>query len=198
MTTTNNFYEEVRAMKRKWIINPGILFLVLALSGVLMSGCGNAKKEAGAESAIIPTQAATVGIDVCTNCHAGQTAQWVGSVHANVNNTPAYGDFTGAICATCHDQLGDGQLLTAEVSTTGTLPRPIVGCESCHGGGAQHFGVGPIALTRVAADATGSGQFNTCTVCHQTASGYHGETNTSAYSTPTATTLRCFQSIPLH
>ncbi|HEY6010009.1 MAG TPA: hypothetical protein VIX18_00960 [Nitrospirota bacterium] len=175
-------------MKRQWIINPITFSLVLFLSGVLMIGCGNAKKEAGSEGATISTQqAATVGINVCTNCHAAQVNQWVGSVHANVNNTPAYGDFTAAICATCHDQLGDGQLLTAEVSTTGTLPRPIVGCESCHGGGGQHFGVGPISMTRVAADSTASGQFNTCTVCHQTASGYHGEANTSSYPTSTST-----------
>lgn len=176
-------------MKSKTFTNAVLFFFVLlTANALLVSGCGNGRKEAGAESSTITTQqAATVGINVCTNCHAGQTNQWVGSVHANMNNSPAYADFTDAICATCHDQLGDGQLLTFEVSTTGTLPRPVVGCESCHGGGGQHFGVGPIAMTRVAADATGSGQFNTCTVCHQTASGYHGETNTLAYSKPTGT-----------
>jgi len=161
-----------------------IVILLVTLMVVFLNGCGNDKREAGAESATISTQqAATVGVDVCTNCHAGQTSQWAGSIHANVNNVPAYSDFSDPVCTTCHDQLGDGQRLTSIVVLTGTIPRPVVACESCHGGGGQHFGVGPIALTRVAADATGSGQFNTCTVCHQTANGFHGETNLFSYLT---------------
>jgi hypothetical protein len=173
-------------MKKRWLVNPGLLFLVLVLSGVLMIGCGNAKREAGSENATISTQqAATVGVDVCTNCHAGQTGQWAGSRHANANNSPAYADFSGSLCTPCHDQLGDGQRLASIATLTGTTPRPVVACESCHGGGGQHFGIGPIALTRVAADATGSGLFNTCTVCHQTADAFHGETNPLSYLTGT-------------
>ncbi len=173
-------------MKKRWIINFGLLFLVLVLTGVLMTGCGNSKREAGSENATISTQqAATVGVDVCTNCHAGQTGQWAGSRHANGNNSPAYADFSGSLCTPCHDQLGDGQRVASIAALTGTTPRPVVACESCHGGGGQHFGVGPIALTRVAADATGSGLFNTCTVCHQTANAFHGETSPYSYLTGT-------------
>ncbi len=45
----------------------------------------------------------------------------------------------------CHDQLGDGLLLQdfyleSGSDALGTVNRPVVGCESCHGGGAGHFG----------------------------------------------------------
>jgi hypothetical protein len=183
MIIIEKLLQEVVAMK-KLSFAYLIVILMVILTVVLLNGCGSEKKEASAESATISTQqAATVGVDVCTNCHAGQTGQWAGSIHANVNNSPAYGDFSDPVCTTCHDQLGDGQRLSSIVALTGTTPRPVVACESCHGGGGQHFGIGPIALTRVAADATGSGQFNTCTVCHQTANGFHGETNALSYPT---------------
>jgi hypothetical protein len=51
--------------------------------------------------------------------------------------------------AKCHDQLGEGKLI-AEFSSAfgvdvlGAVDRPVVGCESCHGSGAEHFGVGPM------------------------------------------------------
>lgn len=161
-------------MKREWIINPVIFFLMLVLSGVLMIGCGEAKKETGDAGRTVPTQqAATVGLDVCTNCHFGQTQMWVNSRHGNMDNpasldangSPSYIDFADSSCAACHDQLGDGQRLTAGL--TGNSTRPVVGCESCHGGGGQHFGTGPISMTRLQADANYSGQFRTCTDCHQ-------------------------------
>jgi mono/diheme cytochrome c family protein len=53
-------------------------------------------------------------------------------------------------CTTeCHDQLGDGALLEAFYEETGIdalgiVNRPIVGCESCHGSGSEHFGIGDI------------------------------------------------------
>jgi hypothetical protein len=165
-------------MERKRILSLVSLFLILSGSSILTNGCGNAKKEAGAAGATIPTtQAATVGMNVCTNCHAGQTAQWMKGQHANfesidpntftivdngMNNTgvPYYG-FEGLgtdpnCTLVCHDQLGDGQRLTPEL--TGNVPRPVIGCESCHGGGQQHYGIGPIPYP--------APDHNRCGQCH--------------------------------
>jgi hypothetical protein len=51
-------------------------------------------------------------------------------------------------CATCHDQLGDGQKISTIFALfgpgIGEVNRPVVGCESCHGAGGNHFGLGPI------------------------------------------------------
>lgn len=51
--------------------------------------------------------------------------------------------------AKCHDPLGEGRLLADfssdfGVDVLGAADRPVVGCESCHGSGAEHFGVGPM------------------------------------------------------
>jgi len=163
-------------MKRKWIVNPGILFLVLALSGVLMNGCGNAKKEAGDAGATVSVQqAAAVGMDICAQCHLSKVEVWMLSRHGNTDpisgvpsgnpnsiGSPSYPP--SASCQPCHDQLGDSQNLIPGV--TGNMPRNVIGCESCHGGGGQHFGTGPIAMYSQVSSTMGSAQFNTCTSCH--------------------------------
>jgi len=59
----------------------------------------------------------------------------------------------GLLCASCHDQLGDGRRL--EPDFTGNVDRPVVGCESCHGGGADHFGAGEIPYPKPGAERCG-------------------------------------------
>ena len=134
---------------------------VLALSAFT---CDNGQKEQlGVTSRVHhappPGSVATVGADVCTFCHPNQTADWMTSGHGNkeaINHTtgasidlgmlddgfPYYNQFTDATCVTCHDPLSDGRNLVQDL--TGNADRPVVGCESCHGGGAEHFGVGLI------------------------------------------------------
>jgi len=167
----------IRANKKRTFIGLGLAILLLALaSGLVGMGCANdsgEREHAAVFKKIAPEDIPTVGLDVCTNCHFGQTTQWLTGAHANLeaidhathaplalgldsDGFPYYAYFTDETCATCHDPLGDGQRLTA--AWTGNVPRPVIGCESCHGGGAQHYGVGPIAFPKP--------DHNRCGQCH--------------------------------
>jgi hypothetical protein len=77
---------------------------------------------------------------------------------------PSYDDFDDETCQGCHDQLGDGRLMDDFYSKTGVdaigrVERPVVGCESCHGGGLDHFGTTPVPYARP--DASRCGQCHT-------------------------------------
>jgi hypothetical protein len=140
-----------RTNKNKTIWRIGFAVLLLGLAMAAISCARNSGNEPAFHKAkpVPPDQIATVGMDVCTNCHAGQVAQWITGQHSNTNplgdldseGLPTYA-MLQASCLLCHDQLGDGHRLVAML--TGNMPRPVIGCESCHGGGAEHYGVGPI------------------------------------------------------
>jgi hypothetical protein len=160
-------FREVSAMRTKHKIGAVPVFLIILLASALLYGCGNAKKEAPESAA---TGVATVGFTECYKCHAdaknpvgltpdptipsvpfGDTASigWLDGVHSNSNDTPAFSAFSDSTCAACHDQLGDGRTienfsLDTGIAVLGTADRPVVGCESCHGGGGNHFGLGPL------------------------------------------------------
>lgn len=163
-------------MKRSKYLKLLSLFFVVLLSTVLLNACGNATRESGgADQTVATEQAAVVGMDVCTQCHRNIVDLWVMSRHGNTDtdasgnsledlNSIGSPNTTSASCSTCHDPLKDSANLVADV--TGNMPRMVIGCEGCHGGGGQHFGIGPITLYNKTADATGSAQFNTCTTCH--------------------------------
>ncbi len=181
------------------------LLLGTMLLSTALYGCGSNAGSGGDQSAAPDggpnssiEKAATVGVDVCTNCHAGQTAQWMGGVHANYETWdpavyiasdtrgmenvgfPNYGYYglgeggensNGVECASCHDQLGDGQRLTAEL--TGNVARPVISCESCHGGGGLHYGTGP--LPYAAPDFERCGQCHNSSFDHQKTYSKHAE-----------------------
>ncbi len=177
-------------MKKRKNLSLAIFFLVGTSLIIFSVGCGTDKKEPIGSHG---TQAATVGLDVCTSCHFAQTEDWMTSGHANVSpvsdlnstGTPSYGDFSDSTCETCHDPLADGQRLTGNY--TGNVPRPVVGCESCHGGGSEHYGGGPIGLLGSAAsDEIGSSQFNTCTGCHELLNSSGTGTAVASHSTDTS------------
>lgn len=154
----------------------GALIILLALSALgLLAGCWGTEKSTsvGLSTTAAPT---AVGVDICLNCHSTQSSLLLASRHGNSNNSPEYP--ADASCNTCHDPLGDG----ARLSGTWGGIRNLIGCESCHGGGSEHFGLGPInspsaGVYAVAATDCASSQYNTCTQCHpDTAAGnYHGE-----------------------
>lgn len=157
-----------------------ILSLLFVGAVLIFSACADTGDEEvlpQEEAPIPPDQVATVGFNVCTNCHFCQVTQWMTGQHANFEswnemafqkidlgmmNTgfPYYSfdewEADPAYCARCHDQLGDGYRLTAE--WTGNVPRPVVGCESCHGGGANHYGIGAIPYPKP--------DYNRCGQCH--------------------------------
>lgn len=160
------------------------LFAVL-LSAAILSACGNAKKEAPAAAT---AGVADVGIAKCYNCHndynnpgtlipdpvansgpfndtgTRYSEGWIDDRHANMDGSPAYTDFgSDTTCASCHDQLSEGETierfaLDTGIPALGTSNRPLVACESCHGGGGNHFGLGPLPFPR--SDST------MCDNCH--------------------------------
>jgi len=91
-----------------------------------------------------------VGLVNCSTCHGTSTAVagWVKSKHA-MNS-----DHSVDTCSTaCHNPLGDmADMETAfGVAPSGT----VVGCESCHGPGSGHVGVGPIPTPAPREDVCG-------------------------------------------
>lgn len=142
------------------------LALATAIS-VSLWGCGS-NRDSGGDQSSLPggiEAAQTVGVDNCLTCHSANVGQaWLAGVHGNPG-TPAFPDaaLTDPACLTCHDQLGDGQRLFA--ATNGAeANRPVVSCESCHGGGQYHRGVGPVPY--VAPDHTRCGQCHNETYPH--------------------------------
>ncbi|MBI5639722.1 MAG: hypothetical protein HZA17_04780 [Nitrospirae bacterium] len=144
-----------------------VLIIALILAMGFVYGCGSSSKEGGTHVTVSGPDLA--GVDVCLNCHPNQKLDWEVSGHANLNAVPALsiiGNIGESPCRTCHDPQGDG-LKVAGILGGNFDPRPVNGCETCHGNGGNHFGLGPIDKYRAAASANGSSQFNTCTACHQ-------------------------------
>jgi len=85
-------------------------------------------------------------------------------LHPDNTGFPYYGYFglgTDPDCTTeCHDQLGDGELLEdfwteTGVDSLGRVNRPVIACESCHGAGGNHFGIGELEFPRPGPDRCG-------------------------------------------
>ena len=114
----------------------------LALAAALaltLWGCGSSRDSGGSTTGQGTTlaDAQPLGIDNCLTCHQGSLAApgaadtWFDGVHSNGDSSP--NGLTDPTCLACHDQLGDGATLTPA--------RPVVSCESCHGGGQFHNGI---------------------------------------------------------
>lgn len=156
------------------------VFALLAalLSAALLGGCGSSTNEGVLPASGNTGAATTVGINNCTTCHTVQTADWLTTKHANAVNGPYSagspslgGNYNVALCGQCHDPNGDSANIIA-AGYIGSVPRPIVGCEACHGGGSLHNGSGPISLLSntmgtVLGTVAVSGQFVMCTNCHE-------------------------------
>lgn len=154
--------------------------LLAALLTLVATGCGLGGQDPGSCTSGISNvtdTAQSVGIAECLSCHAdgynpsslsnvvgdapGGTG-WLNGPHANTNAFPDYSSLADGAggCEPCHDQLADGESmesLEAELSVdVGGINRPVVGCESCHGTGADHFGTA--ALQYAHPDASRCGQ----------------------------------------
>jgi len=98
-------------------------------------------EEIGAPRDMLPTNARHAGSDSCQGCHEGEYAIWAASPHAAAVATLAKaGKDTQADCLACHTT-GFGQPggfpRDGAVESHTDLAR--VGCESCHGPGAEHI-----------------------------------------------------------
>jgi hypothetical protein len=177
-----------------------LLLAVIAALGALLGACGTDSPTGKTvqTQASAPTGTATVGLKKCTTCHTVQTADWMLTKHANVEpignlysqGNPTIGQiYTNGVitnpvtspvtCRNCHDPLGDSGQLVANY--TGNVARPVIGCESCHGGGGgpdghvAKGGAGPIGFAAYTAGVVSgttssvqvSAQFATCTSCHE-------------------------------
>jgi hypothetical protein len=185
------------------------VFLALFAAVILLGACGNSDKKSTAPAAAASINAATaVGINVCTTCHTVATTDWLTSQHANaaegINSagSPTLGgNYTSGSCGQCHDPNGDSANIIA-AGYIGSVPRPVVGCEACHGPGSLHAnagGAGAISLlsgtyTSASIGSTMvSGQFIMCTNCHEILDSTGTTTNPNpAHLTTTPTGTRFF------
>ncbi len=165
-------------MRTKWFVLLTAAFAVLTLSG-----CGSNGGSGGSDVVVDPgtpgtpggAPVETVGITNCTKCHSSaikETQSWLNSAHGNPNGSPGSSGPADASssCQPCHNQLLDGQNLPGAfpagieigASRSGVVyadtARNIASCESCHGGGSAHRGVGPIPFPRP--------DWEQCTACH--------------------------------
>jgi hypothetical protein len=88
---------------------------------------------------------------------------------------PDYGYFSDDTCQTCHDPLGEGRTIAKFFTETGIdklgmIDRPVIGCEACHGGGGNHYGLGDLPFGKP--DSGRCGQCHNSTFSHQQ---YHPE-----------------------
>jgi hypothetical protein len=97
-------------------------------------------EKIGAPRDVLQTNAEHIGSDACRGCHASEYETWVASPHAaSVATLSKRGESTNADCLACH---------TTGFGRPGGFPKDglmqsntdlaRVGCESCHGPGAEH------------------------------------------------------------
>jgi hypothetical protein len=106
------------------------------------------------------------------------------------------GNYTPGSCGQCHDPNGDSANIIA-AGYIGSVARPVVGCEACHGPGSLHAnsgGAGAISLlsgtytlTSIGS-VTVSGQFVMCTNCHELLDSSGTTTNPNPVHLTTAPT----------
>lgn len=154
----------------------GLLTLTALATAFLLAGCWGSTKSTSLQltgGSSVADTATAVGIDKCYTCHANRLdvsnpadnattifADYMASKHG-LNNFAGYDEIgVGGCSARCHDPNGDGhRLLSLGVALNGGISdKPLLGCEACHGGGSEHFGVGPMAYPKPNA--------TTCGQCH--------------------------------
>ncbi|MBT0653820.1 hypothetical protein [Geomobilimonas luticola] len=153
-------------MSRKSLKYSALLFATLLATA--LTGCGTGNKEGGTVADVAKVDEAK-----CRVCHADTIDPVSGtSILQDYLGTK---DSTGAVItpASVHFQLPDG------------TPNADAGCQGCHGGGAQHNGVGPIPFNNPLAEGrcnaaechnnkvptglTGTAFAATCGGCHNAA-----------------------------
>ncbi len=145
-----------------------ISLCIMALVALpFIAGCGSGTKEGSTQVTV--EEPGLTGVATCSNCHPIQTLDWKDGGHTNRNDMPTFA-MIGAVgsseCRECHDPNDEGRSMN-EVLGGNFNARPVNGCETCHGNGGNHFGLGPITKYRVASSTVGGSQFNTCNTCHR-------------------------------
>jgi len=135
----------------------GIKFTFLAASLVLAMLWGCSSNRDGDGSSSVQEEVAFVGLDVCVQCHDIKGQEWLSSRHGNAE--PQGGPHSPhrpgeSPCADCHNPLNDGDRIEFAFNTHEPR-RDVIGCESCHGGGGNHFGLGPIPTPKPGPEVCG-------------------------------------------
>jgi hypothetical protein len=158
----NCIYYVLKDMLRSLIWSAGIAFIVVLLTGC--GGGGGGGYSGSGRSSSSSNNGNCVGTGECYGCHAdGMIAKysglqifssWLSGPHGNLEGSgnigiPDYYSAYDSTCSVCHDKLSEGTLLnsyflTSGISYLGMADRPINGCESCHGSGDSHYGIGPL------------------------------------------------------
>ncbi|MFO7812811.1 MAG: cytochrome c3 family protein, partial [Pelovirga sp.] len=123
-----------------------LTYLIVALLATgLLWGCGSS--GGGGSDVSDPDgefMAELVGLTNCVQCHTNVTDDWLEGRHANVagpdDPRPSL-HLEGSSCQPCHNNTYDADNMPAAV---GYSLRDVVACESCHGGGGAHRGIGPL------------------------------------------------------
>jgi len=101
-------------------------------------------EKIGARRDVLPTNAQHVGSESCQECHQSEYETWAASPHATAVETLSKADkSTDADCLACHTTgfgRPGGFPKDGAVESHTDLAR--VGCESCHGPGAEHVEAG--------------------------------------------------------
>lgn len=174
-------------MMKKLNIPARALCIMIVL--FFIQACGSSKKDSSGESA---PAVGIIGFLECFNCHAdavnpaalrkvfGDTSAvdgWADSGHANGDNNPSL-PLPADICSTCHADITDdiaGFVGKTGNTIFGTVNKPVIGCESCHGAGGNHFGLGPLGN-----DLANTDIFALCTTCHELDT-FHNDDITTIY-----------------
>lgn len=107
------------------------------------------------------TGVAFVGATTCIGCHEGfswssqEVADYLAGEHV-IHSEHIAAD-ADPECLGCHDPIGDGPALESLIDEADVPAGGLaaVGCENCHGAGGDHFGVGPIPVSRPSIDECG-------------------------------------------
>jgi hypothetical protein len=107
------------------------------------------------------------GEPTCAQCHAGPSAKWATTAHADAWNTLQDSGHAQEFCEACHtvSQLGNAATDPAGWTSTGDSRYVDVQCEACHGAGETHV-ADPEASRPLASLAVGDDLTNGCGECH--------------------------------
>ncbi len=149
--------------------NKYLAIVVVSLFLSTLWGCGSNLDSGGDQTGPDSTlaDAQPLGINNCLTCHQAETGvakTWLAGVHGNPAVSEPNNGLVDPACLTCHDQLGDGQKLST--ATNGIVAnRPVVSCESCHGGGQYHNGIAA-GIPFASPDSNRCGQCHNATFPH--------------------------------